>query len=203
MDVEQQTRISRTDMRRHLVDAFVPNVAFLIAYESFGVAAGVLAAVAAGLVLVVARLSRKHSPKVVFTAFGLVVIHATTVLITGEGRSYVLPWLVLNAALLVLFAASLLLRKPLSTRLSTLKGVSSDPATHMRVTAIWTGLWALHLLVGVPLYLADQVVALGTAHFVLGPPAVMLLIFLSWRLLRVPNPPQAAAAPATSAEEAS
>jgi intracellular septation protein A len=174
------------DLRRHLADAVLPNIAFLVGYEALGVQEGAIAAVAAGLVLVVVRLVARRRLTMVFAAFGLVLLHVLMVLVTGEGRDYFLPWLVFNSLATVVFAGSWLLRRPISMRLSRFSGLTDDPAAHLRVTALWTGLWVLHLLVGIPLYAASHVVALGVAKFVLGPPAIILWGYLTWRLLRGP-----------------
>jgi hypothetical protein len=188
MAVEQRSRpdirLTGRDLRRHLADAVLPNAAFLIFYETHGVPAGVLAAVVAGVALVAVRLVARRPLKVVFAAFGLVLLHAVMVMITGEGRDFFLPWLILNGVVAVGFLTSLAIRRPLSGRLSRFSGLTSDRRQHMKVTALWSGLWLLHLVVGVPLYLAHQVVALGVAHFVMGPPALLLWGLLTWRLLR-------------------
>jgi uncharacterized membrane protein len=177
-------RLSRADLRRHLADAVLPNAAFLACYELFGVPQGVLAALVAGAVLVVVRLVARRPLKVVFAAFGLVLLHAASVLLTGEGKDFFLPWLLLNVAGAFAFLVSVLVRRPLTSRLSRFAGLTDDPGKHRTVTLLWTGLFALHLVVGLPLYLADQVVALGVAHFVLGPPALLLWGWLTWRILR-------------------
>lgn len=159
-------------------------MAFLVVYETVGVTAGVIAAIVAGLVLAVVRLLNKQKLTVVFAAFGLVLLHAGTVVVTGDGRDYFLPWLLFNVGLTLVLAGSLVLGKPLSARITRSASLSRDLAKHKKVTALWTVLGLLHLLVGLPLYSADLVVALGVAKFALGPPAILLLGMLSWRILR-------------------
>jgi hypothetical protein len=184
-------------MRRHLADAVVPNMAFLVGNEVFGVMEGVIAAVAAGLVLVILRLARHRRLWVVFAAFAVVLVHAGTVVATGEGRDFFLLWLLRNIALTLVFVLSLVLGRPITlvlgrlvtARLTRFSGLTGDLAQHKKVTALWAGLWVLHLVVGLPLYAADMVVALGVAKFVMGPPALLVLGLLSWRLLaRAPDP---------------
>jgi hypothetical protein len=182
-------------MRRHLADAVVPNVAFLVGYEMVGALAGGVAALAAALVLVGIRLLCRHKLTAVAAGFGLVVLHTAMVVLTGDGRDYFLPWLIFNGVLTVVFAASLLIGRPITTRLSRFAGLSDDLSRHRLVTALCTGLGGLHLATGLPLYLADMVVALGVAKFLLGPPALLVLGILSWRLL--------GRAPADQAEVAS
>ncbi|GAB3571030.1 hypothetical protein GCM10027445_25690 [Amycolatopsis endophytica] len=185
-EVPDTTRSPGREARRHVADAVVPNVAFLVAYETVSVTAGVIAAVAAGLVLVVVRLLNKQKLTMVFAAFGVVLLHAGTVVATGDGRDYFLPWLLFNTGLTLALAGSLALGRPISARLARSAALSRDAPKHRKVTALWTALCALHLAVGLPLYSADLVVALGVAKFVLGPPAILLLGIWSWRILRGP-----------------
>lgn len=185
-EVPEATRPSSREARRHVADAVLPNVAFLVAYETVGVTAGVIAAVVAGLVLVVVRLLHKQKLTMVFAAFGVVLLHAGTAVATGEGRDYFLPWLLFNTGLMLVLAGSLAVGRPISARLTRSSALSHDESKHKKVTALWAALCALHLVVGLPLYSADLVVALGVAKFVLGPPAILLLGIWSWRILRGP-----------------
>lgn len=189
-------------MRRHLADAVLPNVAFLVGYELVGASTGVVAALAAALVLVGLRLLRGHKLTAVAAGFGLVVLHTTMVVLTGEGRDYFLPWLIFNGALTLVFTVSLVIGRPITVRLSRFAGLSDDLSRHRLVTALCIGLGVAHLVVGLPLYLADMVVALGVAKFLLGPPAILVMGILSWRLLQAPAD-EAGAAPAAEAEVAS
>ncbi|MBK1787545.1 DUF3159 domain-containing protein [Prauserella cavernicola] len=186
-EAREESRPQSRDARRHVADAVVPNVAFLVAYETVGVTAGVISAIVAGAVLVVIRLLNKQKLTMVFAAFGVVLLHAGTVVATGDGRDYFLPWLLFNVGLTVVLAGSLLLGRPISARMTRSAALSRDISKHKKVTALWTLLGALHLLVGLPLYSADLVVALGVAKFALGPPAILLLGVLSWRILRTPD----------------
>ena len=52
------------------------------------------------------------------------------------------------------------------------------------VTLMWVGLFAIRLAVQVPMYLANDVVSLGFARIVLGTPFFLMMIWLSWLLLR-------------------
>ena len=71
------------------------------------------------------------------------------------------------------------------------------PAAHARVRARKLdvgGLFALRLVVQLPLYLAGAVVALGVARTAMGLPLFALGVWLTWRLVRR-TPPQPAPAP--------
>jgi hypothetical protein len=52
------------------------------------------------------------------------------------------------------------------------------------VTMLWVGLFGIRLLVQVPLYLANDIVSLGFSKIALGQPLFLLMIWVSWLLLR-------------------
>jgi Kef-type K+ transport system membrane component KefB len=186
---------SARDMRRHLADAVLPNVAFLVGYETVSALTGVVAALAAALVLVGVRLLRRNTLTAVVAGFGLVVLHTAMVVLTGEGRDYFLPWLIFNGVLTLACTVSLVIGRPITARLSRFAGMTPDPSRHRLVTALVTALGVAHLAVGLPLYLADMVVALGVAKFLLGPPAILVLGILTWRLLHQAPADEAEVAP--------
>lgn len=84
---------------------------------------------------------------------------------------------------------------------SPMQAWREDPAfvrAATRATLVWAGLFFLRLAVQLPLYLADALVALGTARIAMGIPLFALGLWLSWLLMRpVMQPPRAA--PATDA----
>jgi len=188
-------RTSRFDTRHLLrqgADAACPVLGFLVGYGVGGAGLAIaLALVAAGVISAI-RLIRGESLKAIGISIAVVVVHSLVVLLTGEGRGFFLPELVFNAVLAVVFGASLLLRRPISGVLLAAFGLESkawhrDVArrrTHVKVTAMWLGVWCLHLVVWAPLYIADMVVVLGIASIMLGKPAFVPFAWLSWRMLR-------------------
>ena len=54
------------------------------------------------------------------------------------------------------------------------------------ITALWIGVFALRLLVQVPLYLTDQVGWLGTARLLMGIPFWALMIWISYLIIATP-----------------
>ena len=62
-----------------------------------------------------------------------------------------------------------------------------DPALvrrYAQASWIWVALFGLRLLVQVPLFYADQFVALGTARLIMGVPLWALVLYLTWLLVR-------------------
>ena len=67
--------------------------------------------------------------------------------------------------------------------LAVLTAWRSDPELMRRysiATWLWVGMFALRLLVKVPLYVAGEVTWLGTFHLLLGVPLWALVLFLTW-----------------------
>ncbi|MFE5340804.1 DUF3159 domain-containing protein [Isoptericola sp. NPDC056578] len=74
-----------------------------------------------------------------------------------------------------------------------------DPELVRRYTLatwFWAGLFAVRLAVKVPLYFADSVGWLGTAHLVLGVPLWGLVLWLTWVVVRGAHAGRPAAQPA-------
>ncbi|MCK9793378.1 DUF3159 domain-containing protein [Isoptericola sp. 4D.3] len=76
--------------------------------------------------------------------------------------------------------------------LAALVAWRKDPVLLRRYTLatwFWAGLFALRLAVKVPLYFADSVGWLGTAHLVLGVPLWGLVLWLTWVVVRGAHAP--------------
>lgn len=175
---------------RHLVDAAVPVVAFLIGRQLLGTGAAIVVTLAAAAALAGWRLVRGDSPKVVAAALAAVALYSALVLVTGQGRNFFLPDLIGCLVLTLAFAATLLRGPPLSLwlcrRLHLEPSGTAEPRMHMhrRITMAWTLLWAVHLLVLVPLYFGDHVAVLGVASILLGKPSVVVMAAVTWLWMR-------------------
>ncbi|WP_079575540.1 DUF3159 domain-containing protein [Krasilnikoviella flava] len=76
---------------------------------------------------------------------------------------------------------------PAASPFAALAAWRKDPALVRRYTLatwFWAGLFAVRLAVKVPLYFADSVGWLGTAHLVLGVPLWGLVLWLTWVVVR-------------------
>lgn len=105
---------------------------------------------------------------------------------------YFLPGLLTNSAYLGALLFSILLRYPLAgVVIGFLSGIGSEwrkDKTRFRrfswITLMWAGLFGMRLLVQVPLYLTDQVAALGVMKLVMGTPFYALVVWFTWLLAR-------------------
>lgn len=110
-----------------------------------------------------------------------------------HAADYFVPGLLTNAGYLAAFSVSLLVRYPLagvvlSLFASKAKTWRSDRSVYRRyfwVTVLWIGMFAVRLLVELPLYFTEQVAALGVAKVVLGTPFYALVVWFSWLIARV------------------
>jgi hypothetical protein len=180
-------------------DATLPPVAFgagwLLGRGS--VWYGVLAALGVGAVVAGWRLRRGDRPGSVLIGLLAVCLAALVVLRTGRASDFFLLQLVSNAASALAWLVSIALRWPLlGVVVGTLLGQRGrwrrDPdllRAYRRGSWVWVGQYVIRLAVFVPLYTADQVVALLGARVVLTWPLIAGCLAVSWWVIRRTLPP--------------
>lgn len=178
---------------RGMIDSALPSLVFLIAYLVTGsdLRNALIAAVVVGAVVAVIRLVRRESLQQVLAGFAGVAISAFVASRTGQASDFYLPGILTNAAYGVALLVSILVGWPLigvAAGYLTGDGTAwrSDSPTRRAYAAstwIWVGLFALRLVVQVPLYLMQNVAALGIAKVVMGWPLYLLCVYLTYRVL--------------------
>lgn len=176
---------------RGILEALVPGMLYLVTFAltqqvMLSVVVPVLAATAA----IVLRLAqRKKVMPAIAGLIGVVACSLTTIL-TGNPEDYFLPGLVTNSLWFLGLLVSVLLRWPL---LGFVLGFLSNDTKGWRAnqklrglayltTYLWMALFALRLLVQVPLFLADRTEWLGIARLTMGVPLFALAVILTWML---------------------
>lgn len=200
--------------RTSAVDASVPPLVFGIGWffggESIAVGSGL--AILAGAVIGAWRLKRGARPLAVLVSMLAVCCGALVALYTGDAVDFFLVRLVSNAASALVWMASIAIRWPLlGVVVGTLLGQGRrwrrDPElrrAYALASFVWVGQYAVRLLVFIPLWMLNHVVALTIAQAVLTWPLVALCVLASWWVLRKalpadhpglrhPRAPQAAA----------
>lgn len=185
--------------RRGAVDATLPPVAFVAGWLVAGqsVWGGVIAALVVSLVVAGWRLRRGDRPRAVLVGLLAVCLAAMIAVRTGRAADFFLVQLVSNAASALAWTVSIVLRWPLlGVVVGTVLGQRTrwrrDPAlvrAYSRASWVWVLQYAVRLAVFLPLYAADQVVALGVARAVLTWPLVAACLAVSWWVLRRTLPP--------------
>ncbi len=134
---------------------------------------------------------RRDTP--VFAIVGVigVVFSAWLANRTGEARNFFVPGFFLNGGYALLMIGTVVARRPAIGYIVAGFGGSDrwweDPVRQRvfrTVTLLWAGIFLVRLAVQVPLYLANETVALGTARLVMGYPIFGLGLLLSWRLIQ-------------------
>lgn len=186
-----------------MAEASLPAVAFVIAYTVSGsdTNTAAIVAVALALVLTVARLARRQSPRHALSGLVGVAFAAFIATRSGKAENFFLPGLLANAAYASAFLVSLAVRRPLVGIIVTKLDGEDDRwredsrrmSAFVRATWLWAGLFLLRVVVQLPLYLAGAVVALGVAKTAMGLPIFGLGLWLTWLLVRGHRVPAAAA----------
>jgi hypothetical protein len=110
----------------------------------------------------------------------------------GQPRDFYLTGFYTNAAYGSALLLSVLVRFPI---IGVLVGFMTDQGLKWRkerrklrffnlVTLLWVGFFASRLAVQLPMYWANDVVALGFTRIVMGTPYFLMMIWVSWLLLR-------------------
>ncbi|WP_067828757.1 DUF3159 domain-containing protein [Nocardia inohanensis] len=177
---------------RHLIDGAAPVLGYIAGYQLHGVLTGILVAILAALTVAGLRLRHGDRPKVVAASTVLVLVFSAMAATTGEGRDFFLPPLILYTVLTLVFGASLFTPTPLT--LPICRRTRAEPATHpapasrirlhRRVTAAWMIFCLAHILIMGPVYLANNVVLLGTLALVLNKPMLVAAIAGTWVWVR-------------------
>lgn len=179
---------------RGMIDSGVPTVVFVIAYlvTSSNLTTAVVAALAAGLLIVVWRALRREPLQQVFYGFVGVAISALFARYTGRAENYFLPGFLQNLGYGLAFLVSIVVRWPLvGVAMGFLTGEGtrwrSDPPLRRVYGAaswIWVALFFGRLAVQVPLYFAGAIAALGVMKVVMGIPLYVAAAYFTYRLLR-------------------
>lgn len=179
---------------RGAIESAVPALAFLLTYQLAGRDADLALKVAGGLALVAAmlRLIRRESLQFVIGGALGVAISAWFVSRTGRAEDFFLPDMIKNTAYGAVYLLSVLVRYPLLGIL--LGSIEGEPLkwirdlerrrTAMLATWLWVGMFAIRVGIMFPLYWAEALNALGVAKIVLGYPLFILVVWLTYRLVR-------------------
>jgi hypothetical protein len=199
MTQQPESLVTLLGGRRGAIDATLPPVAFVLGYliggESIGV--GVAAALGVSAAIAVWRIARGDRPRAVVLGVLGVAVAALITLRTGRAADFFLVRIATNAASAAAWLASIAIRWPL---LGVIVGLvlgqktrwRRDPAllrAYSRGSWVWVGQYVVRLVVLLPLWYADQVVALGVAQAALTWPLVALCLVASWWVVRRALPP--------------
>jgi len=182
---------------RGVLEALIPGIAFVVLFattSSLPIALGVSVAIAVVFVLLRAVQRSPVAPAI----GGLVatLASAALALLTGRAQDNFVFGLLQNAGYGGVLLVSVLVGWPLiGLAVGYLEGEGTAWRKDRRkflamqaLTLLWVALFALRLLVQVPLYYSGQVELLATFKLIMGIPLFAPLLVLSWLIVRAAFP---------------
>ncbi|WP_396027552.1 DUF3159 domain-containing protein [Actinoplanes sp. TBRC 11911] len=185
--------------RRAALDATLPAAGFVVGWLAGGrsIWAGSAVALACAAVVSVWRLRRGDKPRAVLIGLLGVCVAALIALRTGRAEDFFLIQLLSNAASALVWAVSIVIRWPLlGLVVGAVLGQKTrwrrDPAllrAYGKGSWVWVAQYVVRVAVFLPLYAAEQVLALGVARVALTWPLVAASLAVSWWVIRRSLPP--------------
>jgi hypothetical protein len=180
-----------------LAESIAPGLVFTVLFTfTTDLRISLIAALAVSAVFTVIRLVSRTPVTQALAGLVGVAFCAFVALRTGNAEDFFLPGFFINGAYIIAMAASVLFRWPFAGLIFGFirnEGVEwrRDPA---RVRAYSVATWiivsvlALRLVVQVPLYLVENVAALGSTRVAMGLPLYALGLWLAWIVSRPRTP---------------
>lgn len=188
---------------RGVVESMLPGFVFVVMFVvTSDLRLTVMVSAILAVVQVLARLVQRQSVMGALSGLVSVAICLVWAWHSHEARNYYMFGFITNAVYIVLLGISLIARVPgLGLVVEFFRSLPTEhfhdwfrgwmddkplKRAYMTITALWVGVFALRLLVQVPLYLSDQVAWLGTARLLMGIPFWALAIWVSYLIVATP-----------------
>ena len=178
---------------RGLAEAILPGLLFTLIYTiTTGLYVSLGAAIVAAGGFAVANLVQKRPLVQSLTGVIGVAVCAFFALRSGSGSTYFVPGFYVNGAYILAFALSIAVKWPVAGLLfGFIRGENvawrREPRrlrAYALATWIIIAVFLLRLAVQLPLFLADNVAALGTMRLAMGVPLYALGLWLAWVVSR-------------------
>ena len=188
---------------RGVVESMLPGFLFVVMFvATSNLQLTILVSAALAVLQVVVRLCQRQSVMGALSGLAAVAICLIWAWRTGEARDYYMYGFLTNAAYIVLLLVSLAVHVPALGFL--IEFIRSLPTEHFRqwlngwrsdkelvkactiATWLWLGVFALRLVVQVPLYVTNHVGWLGTARLLMGLPFWALAIWVTYLIVATP-----------------
>lgn len=176
------------------IEATLPGLVYVLSFAIWQDLSISIVAVSVAMVALIIRhfLTRRPASALIGPIAGVALAIFLARRPEGQPRDFYLPGFFTNAAYGSVLLLSVIVRFPV---IGVLVGLFTNQGVKWRknrrkvrffdlVTLIWVGFFALRLVVQVPMYLANDVVSLGFARIAMGSPFYLIMIWLSWLLLR-------------------
>lgn len=181
---------------RGLAETILPGLVFLVVLLLGGaLGPALVAALGTATVFTALRLAQRQSLVQALSGLVGVAVCALVARTTGQALDYYVPGFWINAAWFLGLGISVVAGWPL---LGLFYGFVRGEGTEWRTvpvrrrayrvaTVMLMAMFAARLLVQVPLYLAENLTALGVARLAMGVPLYALVLWLAWLVSRPPE----------------
>ncbi len=188
---------------RGIIESMLPGLLFVICFVvTNNLQITVIASAALAVLQVVIRLIQKQSLMGVISGLVSIAICLIWVWTSHKAGDYYMLGFITNAVYGVLLAISLIVRVPaLGLVIESIRKMPTEnfglwlhewldykplKRAYMYVTGLWIGVFALRLVLQVPLYLVNNVAWLGTVRLLMGLPFWALAIWVSYLIIATP-----------------
>lgn len=193
MSQEKEAILKAMGGKRGLIDNGLPSVLFLIVFNiQNDLQNAIYAAIALSGLLTVARLAKRDTLQHAISGAIGVLICAWFASRGGQAKDYYIPSFIKNSVYAFVYAIGNLVGWPILGLVigpiigENLEWRKSPARKRVYVMAgwVWVGMFVLRVLIMYPLYVADQLNALGIASLVLGYPLFLLTIWWTWLIIK-------------------
>ena len=193
MSNERDAILKAMGGKRGLIDNGLPSVVFLLIFNiQKDLQTAIYAAITISVTLAVLRLFKRDTLQHAISGVIGVLICAWFASRGGQAKDYYIPSFVKNSVYALVYAIGNLVGWPiLGLVIGPIIGENlewrKNPArkrVYVLAGWVWVGMFVLRLLIMYPLYLADQLNALGVASLFLGYPLFLLTLWWTWLIIR-------------------
>ena len=193
MSNERDAILKAMGGKRGLIDNGLPSVVFLLIFNiQKDLQTAIYAAITISVTLAVLRLFKRDTLQHAISGVIGVLICAWFASRGGQAKDYYIPSFVKNSIYAMVYAIGNLVGWPiLGLVIGPIIGENlewrKNPArkrVYVLAGWVWVGMFVLRLLIMYPLYLADQLNALGVASLFLGYPLFLLTLWWTWLIIR-------------------
>lgn len=195
---------------RGIIESILPGFLFVIVFAiTQETLPSVLIPAAISVVFVLVRIITRSPVMPAVVGLIGIAVSAALAIFTGDARENFVLGFFLNGGYVAVLLISILVRWPL---IGIIVGLLRGEGTEWRqdkakfriatvTTVLWTSLFALRLIVQVPLYYAEQTQALGATKLIMGLPLYAAVLWVTWLMVRAvyasarPQAPEAPAQP--------
>lgn len=195
---------------RGIAEATVPALVFLISFiTTTDVVLSALFAVGLAAIASIVRLIQKQPLTQALAGVFGVAVSAAVALLQNDARGYYVIGFYISAAYGAVFALSMAVKWPIMGLIyGWIRGEGINwqkrPIRRRKyqiATLLMVLVFAARLIVQLPMYWADDVVALGTARLVMGVPLYALVLWFGWLVSRPVAPQQMSHHDTTAGDE--